>query len=55
MADELKTISNTLERNRDQLLNRANVVATGVGYKITAGQKTSELSIVCSVTQKVAA
>jgi hypothetical protein len=55
MADELKTISDTLARNRDQLLNRANVVATGVGYKITAGQKTADLSIVCSVTQKVAA
>jgi len=55
MTDELKTISDTLARNRDQLLNRANVVATGIGYKITAGQKTSKLSIVCSVTRKVAA
>ena len=55
MADELKTISETLARNRDQLLNRANVVATGVGYKITDGQKTPNLSIICSVTQKVAA
>lgn len=54
MADELGTVKDTLKRNRDQLLARANVVATGVGYKITAGQKTSNLCIVCSVTQKVA-
>ena len=54
MADELDTVKDTLKRNRDQLLTRANVVATGVGYKITAGQKTSNLCIVCSVTQKVA-
>ena len=53
MADELGTVKDTLKRNRDQLLTRANVVATGVGYKITAGQKTSNLCIVCSVTQKV--
>ncbi len=55
MANELNTIKGTLARNRDQLLKRANVVAVGVGYKITAGQKTSNLSIVCSVTQKKAA
>ncbi len=54
MADELGTVKDTLKRNRDQLLARANVVATGVGYKITAGQKTTNLCIVCSVTQKVA-
>lgn len=54
MANELGTVKDTLKRNRDQLLTRANVVATGVGYKITVGQKTSNLSIVCSVTHKVA-
>jgi hypothetical protein len=55
MAEELSTVRETLKKNRDQLLTRANVVATGVGYKISAGQKTSTLSIVCSVTQKLAA
>jgi hypothetical protein len=54
MANELGTVKDTLKRNRDQLLTRANVVATGVGYKITVGKKTSNLSIVCSVTHKVA-
>ena len=54
MVEELNTVRETLKKNRDQLLARANVIATGVGYKIRAGQKTNDLSIVCSVTQKVA-
>ena len=55
MANELTTLKEILKRNREQLLKRSNVVATGVGYKITGGQKTTTLSIVCSVTRKVAA
>ena len=55
MASELTALKETLRRNRDQLLKRSNVVATGVGYKITGGQKTTTLSIVCSVTKKIAA
>ena len=55
MANELTTIRQTLKRNRYQLLKRSNVVATGVGYKITGGKKTTTLGIVCSVTKKVAA
>jgi len=34
-------------------MNHKNVVATGVGYKVTDGRKTGQLSIVCSVEQKV--
>ena len=55
MANELTTIRETLKRNRDQLLKRSNVIATGVGYKITGGQKTTTACIVCSVTKKVTA
>ena len=55
MAEELTTVKKALKNNRIQLLDRTNVVATGVGYKITGGQKTSTLSIVCSVSKKVAA
>jgi hypothetical protein len=55
MADELTTIRETLRRNRHQLLKRSNVIATGVGYKTTSRQKTTTLSIICSVTEKVAA
>lgn len=55
MADELGVIKNTLRNYRGQLLDRTNVVAAGIGYKTTGGQRTSSLSIVCSVTKKVAA
>ena len=55
MANELTAVRQTLKRNRYQLLKRSNVLATGVGYKITGGQKTTTLGIVCSVTKKVAA
>lgn len=34
---------------------RKNVVATGIGYKVTGGEKTGQLSIVCSVERKEAA
>lgn len=54
MANEFFTIRNVLKSNRDQILDRANVVATGIGYKVTNGKKTPTLGIVCSVTKKVA-
>jgi len=55
MAQELTTMKKVLKNHRIQLLDRSNVVASGVGYKMTGGQKTSALSIVCSVSKKVAA
>jgi hypothetical protein len=55
MSNELVVARNVLRNTRDQLFGRANVVATGVGYKITGGQSTSTPSIVCSVVEKVAA
>jgi len=54
MENELTTIREALKKNREQLLSRSNVVATGVGYKLTAGKKTPTLSMVCSVSKKVA-
>ena len=53
MANELSTARAVLKETREQLLVRANVVAAGVGYKITKGQKTPQLSVVCSVEKKV--
>jgi hypothetical protein len=53
MAADLTTLKTALKNHRAQLHQRANVVATGVGYKITGGQKTDTLSLVCSVTKKV--
>ena len=55
MAQELTTVKNTLKNHCIQLLDRTNVVAAGVGYKISGGQKMPDLSIVCSVSKKVAA
>ncbi len=54
MAEDLMIVKKVLKNHRIQLLARTNVVAAGVGYKITGGSKTSALSIVCSVTKKVA-
>jgi hypothetical protein len=54
MALDLDAVRATLDRSRSRFLPQANVVATGVGYKITRGVKTDTLSIVCSVTEKVA-
>ena len=54
MAEDLLIVKKALKNHRIQLLARTNVVAAGVGYKITGGSKTSALSIVCSVTKKVA-
>ena len=50
--NEVRTLLTTI---RTDFLGRANVVATGIGYKETAGKKTSELCIVCSVAEKLTA
>ncbi len=54
MPDDIATARQTLAERREELLGRANVLATGIGYKVTAGERTSELSVVCSVPKKVA-
>ncbi|NNF99964.1 MAG: hypothetical protein HKM93_11345 [Desulfobacteraceae bacterium] len=54
MATELHEIKNVLGRSRHSLLEKKNIVATGIGYKVSGGQKTEDLSIVCSVTEKLA-
>jgi hypothetical protein len=54
MAHDLNSVRAALVTNRSRLLPQTNVVATGVGYKVTRGRKTDALSIVCSVTKKVA-
>ncbi len=41
-----------LRRHAQGLLARANVVAAGVGYKVSAGRRTDQLSVVCSVSAK---
>ena len=53
MSDQVLEVRPALRAVRDQLLARPNVVATGVGYKISDGVRTGEIGIVCSVTHKV--
>jgi hypothetical protein len=53
MANDIQVIRALLKATRPKLFDRANVVATGVGYKFTAGKRTAAISIVCSVTKKI--
>lgn len=55
MAHDIETVRKTLGRAAPELHGYANVVATGVGYKVSRGERTAALSIVCSVSVKVAA
>ncbi len=40
MSEELMAAKKILKSHRGWLLDKANVVATGVGFKVTRGQKT---------------
>lgn len=53
MAHDIEYVRNALRGVVPDLHARANVVATGVGHKVTRGMRTSEICIVCSVTEKV--
>ncbi len=55
MTSDMQDARRALHRVRDDFLSRANVVGTGIGYKVTGGDPTTTLSIVCSVVEKVAA
>jgi len=55
MDVDLTGIRSILEESRLGLIARSNVVATGIGYKITKGQKTPTLCIACSVVKKLPA
>jgi hypothetical protein len=55
MNDGIEQIRPVLNKVRAELMNRPNVIATGIGYKVTGGKRTDRLSIVCSVVKKVSA
>jgi hypothetical protein len=40
-------------QHKDALMDMKNVVAVGVGYKVTKGKKTDKLSVIVSVKEKV--
>ncbi len=55
MANNLDSIRTVLKDTAPKLQAYTNVIATGVGYKIAKGRRTSDLSIICSVINKVSA
>ena len=52
MAERLEETRKLLSEVKQELLAKPNVVATGIGYKITEGKRTLELALVCSVDMK---
>lgn len=50
---DAEALSHTLTSAREVLHERANVIATGIGYRWTGGEMTEDIAIVCSVTQKL--
>lgn len=52
MAEDIKSIGKVLQRVCNDLLKKQNVVATGIGYKTSAGERSLNLSIICSVEKK---
>lgn len=53
MPHSLESVRATAHANGRALLGKSNVVATGVGYKVTAGTRTDMLCVVCSVEKKL--
>jgi hypothetical protein len=53
MDKDFASLKGVLQENREHLFSRVNVVATGIGYKVTGEKKTSTLSIICSVVKKL--
>lgn len=52
MDPRLTKICEVLNTVRPEIMKRRYVVATGIGYKVTAGKTTSALAIICSVQCK---
>jgi hypothetical protein len=53
LNEKLDPLRGVLREMRLDLLERENVVATGIGYKVRGGQRTGALPIICSVVEKV--
>jgi len=52
MGDKLAQAARAKENHAADLLRKRNVVGVGLGYKISRGENTGELSVVVSVTRK---
>lgn len=55
MNEAISAARALLQQHSKGLLSRANVIATGVGYKVTGGKSTDVPSIICSVHRRVPA
>src|SRR5512139_4325764 len=55
MAEAIDAARSAIREASGELLARRNVIATGVGYKVTGGKRTQAPCIVCSVTRKMPA
>lgn len=55
MDEAITTARTLLKQHSKDLLSRANVVATGVGFKVTGGVRVETPSIICSVHKRVPA
>lgn len=53
MAESIEQARAILRRTHSKLSKKANVVATGVGYKVSGGQRTQDVCVVCSVRRKL--
>jgi hypothetical protein len=53
MNEAISAARARLRQHSEGLLSRANVIATGVGYKVTGGKSTDVPSIICSVNRRV--
>ncbi len=53
MSETIESARTVLKQRSQELLRRGNVVAAGVGYKVTQGKRTATPSIVCSVEKKL--
>ncbi len=54
MAHTVQTARAVLKEVRNVLMEKSNVVATGIGYKTVNGRVTDELCVICSVDRKQA-
>ncbi|MGD9900388.1 MAG: hypothetical protein AB7T22_14785 [Calditrichaceae bacterium] len=52
MAVKLEDARRILVEARKELHSKPNVIATGIGYKTTQGERTKELALICSVDTK---
>jgi len=53
VAEDIKPVQKVLRHVCNDFLKKQNVVAVGIGYKISGGIKSTRLSIICSVEQKL--